>query len=493
MTLEFGVLGPLEVRRDGERLDLGAPKQRSVLARLLLARGRTVASDSLVDTVWGDEPPPSALPSLQVYVSNLRRLLRDDDGVSPLGRQAPGYHLRPATGQVDLEVFLRALAETRSAAAEEDWPAAVVAAERAVGCWRGPVLADLGEADWFEADARALTEQWLEAQALRATALLGSGRFAEAVTASQELTAEAPYRDDVHRVLALSLHRAGRTPEALDVLTDHAARLDDELGIEPSSEMRDLQVALLRQDPWTATWPDEPTATTRRTGRPTEDLPATDPATPGEDVVGTGFVGREPQLAAAREAVARGIAGDVQWLVLTGPAGIGKTRLAEEVIALAAEAGYRAVRARCLEEEGAPAWWPVRQVVTALGADPDTLLQVARDSDADAARFAVYERVAELIVPPARTSPSWSSSTTCSGPTRPPCARWATSPRPCAAAGSWSPRRSGPPRGRRSPVAPWPSSSASSTSGRSPYLPSVRTTSPSWPPRSPGRHWTRTR
>ncbi len=239
--------------------------------------------------------------------------------------------------------------------------------------------------------------------------------------------------------------------------------------------MRDLQVALLRQDPWTATWPDEPTATTRRTGRPTEDLPATDPATPGEDVVGTGFVGREPQLAAAREAVARGIAGDVQWLVLTGPAGIGKTRLAEEVIALAAEAGYRAVRARCLEEEGAPAWWPVRQVVTALGADPD---EAAAGGPRRRRRRGTLRGLRAgrraCCVPPARTSPSSSSSTTCSGPTRPPCARWATSPRPCAAAGCWSSRRSGTTEGGAGrPSHRRRAASASSTPGRSPYLPSV--------------------
>ena len=394
MTLQFGVLGPLEVRRDGVRLDLGAPKQRAVLAQLLLARGRVVASDRLVDVAWGDRPPPSALPSLQVYISNLRRLLRDG-GVSPLTRRAPGYLLEPAGHEIDLDLFGDALQAAVERLDAQDWRAAATAAQQAVASWRGDVLADLGPADWLEPEAQALREQLVHARRVRVTALLGTSELTEAVTAAQALTRDEPFRDDVARLEVLALHRSGRTAEALEVLRLHAARLDDELGLEVSTELRDLQTALLRQEPWTLRWPLSSTAPATASAPVPIPLAAVVEEVP--DAPSGSFIGRGPQLDVARQAISEVLAGSPAWLVLTGPAGIGKTRLAEETLSLFERQGGRAVRARCLEEAGAPAWWPLRQVVVGLGEDPEEVLRVPSGAEADLARFQVYERVRTLL------------------------------------------------------------------------------------------------
>ena len=126
--MHYRLLGPLQVSRDGADVDIGGPKQRAVLAVLLLARGGVVSVDRLIDALWGQDVPPSAMSSLQAYVSNLRRALRDDAGVPPIVRRAPGYYLDIGSATVDTAQFAAGGAAATAAVAEQRWDDAVVAA-----------------------------------------------------------------------------------------------------------------------------------------------------------------------------------------------------------------------------------------------------------------------------------------------------------------------------------------------------------------------------
>lgn len=403
MDASYRLLGPLTALRGDAVIDLGPPKQRATLALLLLQRGRQVSTDRLVDALWGDEPPPSALASIQAYVSNLRRALRGSTGASsPIVRRAQGYVLEVPPERVDLAVFGAELAAARAAAEAHDWSAALTHADAASALWRGELLEDLSDQGWVRAEADAVDELRTECRETQITALLAAQRVAPALAAAVELRKAHPLRDRACWLLMLALHRAGRTSEALDAFTEHARRLDDELGLEPGAELRELQVAILRHEPALAAWP-RPASWT---GAAEVHTPASPELPHSEaDDRGSTLVGRARETRLLDELLADVGRGDARWLVLTGPAGIGKTRLAEELVARMRVLGGRDAWSRCSEEDGAPAWWPIRQLVRALGEDPDALLVPPVDVDADAARFALYERVAELLQRTAASAP----------------------------------------------------------------------------------------
>lgn len=434
MDASYRLLGPLTALRGDAVIDLGPPKQRATLALLLLQRGRQVSTDRLVDALWGDEPPPSALASIQAYVSNLRRALRGSTGASsPIVRRAQGYVLEVPPERVDLAVFGVELAAARAAAETHEWSAALTHADAALALWRGELLEDLSDQGWVRAEADAVDELRTECRETQITALLAAQRVAPALAAAVELRKAHPLRDRACWLAMLALHRAGRTSEALDAFTEHARRLDEELGLEPGAELRELQVAILRHEPALAAWP-RPASWTGATevhtpgqrpaagagagsaGAATGGATAGGAATGGALLAarsfGTGeparsstLVGRVRETRLLDELLADVGRGNARWLVLTGPAGIGKTRLAEELVARMRVLGGRDAWSRCSEEDGAPAWWPIRQLVRALGEDPDALLVPPVDVDADAARFALYERVAELLQRTAATAP----------------------------------------------------------------------------------------
>ncbi len=409
--LRYRLLGPLTVLRPAtpEPVDLGSPKQRAVLALLLLDRGRVVSTERLVDAIWEDDPPPSALASLQAYVSNLRRALRDGAATtSPIVRRAPGYLLDVPADEVDVAAFAAAGAAARGAADEGRWSDALSQADAALALWRGPLLEDLHDPRWLRADATRFDELRAELRELRVSALLAGAQVLPALVEAQSLRAEQPLRDRACWLHVLALYRAGRTPEALEELRRHAVRLDDELGLEPGAELRELELAILRQEPALAAWPRSPGwrgAAEVRTPRPQAEHappPAAEAVAPRR---GDGLVGRAREAEEIDRMLDEARSVGVRALVLTGPAGIGKTRLAEELLARGRDLGFRDVWARCPEEEGVPAWWPIRQLVRALGGDPDAVLVPPPGADIDAARFAVYERVLGVLQAAAATTP----------------------------------------------------------------------------------------
>ncbi|WP_051471374.1 BTAD domain-containing putative transcriptional regulator [Patulibacter minatonensis] len=434
--MHYRLLGPLTAFRpddagDPAPVELGPPKQRAVLALLLLHRTRVVPTDRLIDALWGDAAPPSALASLQAYVSNLRGILREHADAEPaIVRRAGGYVVDVPADRVDLAGFIGAAEAVRDALEQERWADALRLADDALAGWGGELLEDFRDEPWRRGEAAGLDELHTECREARITALLAVRRIAPALVAASELRAAHPLGDGPCRLQMLALHLAGRSTEALDAYREHAARLDEELGLEPGTEVRELEVAILRHDPALATWPRSAGpagdgAGTGTSGGPGPAGPAPgDPAAPGTGSAGgtpseaaqgeaaprtpapaTTLVGREHEQRVLRDTVAAAAGGAARWLVLTGTAGIGKTRLAEELGVLSRAAGAREVWARCSDEDGAPAWWPIRQIVRALGEDPDALLVPPPGADTDEARFALYERVALLLQSAAADGP----------------------------------------------------------------------------------------
>lgn len=403
----YRVLGAVGAERRGDGpptpIPLGAPKQRAVLALLLLRRGRIVTTERLTDALWGDAAPPSATASIQAYVSNLRRALRDGAASAPaIVRNGPGYVLAVAPERLDLGRVELAMPGLRAAVASRQWEPALERADGVLSEWRGVPLEEFPDLAWAAAEAEALEELRGEARELRIAALLALGRTTQATVAAGELRAATPPRDRVAWLEMVALHAARRTGDALERYREHVRLLDVELGLHPGRALRDLEAAILADEPWVAQWPrtDADEATKGSAGPPggprgassCDALAAAAPVPRGDELVG-----RRTELPALAAALEDARAGRTRWVVLAGPAGIGKTRLAEELAARARDAGGRVAWGRCSDEDGAPAWWPVRQVFRALGEDPDALLVAPGGVDTDAARFVLYERVAEAL------------------------------------------------------------------------------------------------
>lgn len=415
----YRLLGPLEVAGSDSGhpiLDLGPRKQRAVLAVLLLARGRVVSTARLIDALWGDDAPVSAMASIQAYISNLRRVLRTGPGAtSPIVRQPPGYALDVSADEVDLVNFLGDAEDARRLTEKHEWEPALKTADRALASVRGPLLEDLGDEPWVRMEAARVDEVRTECRETRITALLALGRISPALVEAAQLSSEFPYRDRTCWLRMLALHRAGRSSEALEQFQAHAVRLDTELGLVPGAELHALQGAILRHDPGLAAWPRTPgwtgaeqvplptSPSTSAVSHPADTDPqggvaAARPARP--------FVGRGNETAAIERMLDDVRAGSTRWLALTGPAGIGKTRVAEECAARTTAVGGTAVWARCPEDDGAPAWWPIRRLMRELGGDADAVLVPPTDVDPDEARFAVYERVRDVIETAAADTPA---------------------------------------------------------------------------------------
>ncbi|SEH90093.1 Transcriptional regulatory protein, C terminal [Mycolicibacterium rutilum] len=398
--MHYRLLGPLQVVRADSTVDVGPHKQRVVLAALLLARGRVVSVDRLIDAVWGDDVPDSATASLQAYISNLRRALRAASGesqmASPIVRQPPGYYLEVDPDSVDVTAFAAHCARAAAAVEAERWEQGLAEADAALNLMRGPLLEDLADAAWAREEAARIAEMHTECVADRVISLLALGRLPAALTEVSRLRALDPLADRGCRLQMLTLYRAGRAAEALEVYTRHAKLLDAELGLEPGPELRELQTAVLRQAPELAAWPRSP----EWSGAAPISGPAADAVAAAvfEPVAHRApLVGRNRELSVADDIVAGVIAGATRWMVLSGPPGIGKTRLAEEISERVSAGGADVVWVGCPDERATPPWWPMRQLVRALGADADAVLEVPAGADPDTARFHVYERIQALL------------------------------------------------------------------------------------------------
>jgi DNA-binding SARP family transcriptional activator len=241
IPVEFRVLGPLAVVEDGRPVRLDRQRMRALLAYLLLHANELVSTDRLIDEVWGNAPPKTANASLQNYISRLRKAI----GAELIVSQPPGYVLRVDPERFDLARFERLTAEARGAEPRER-------AEKlraALALWRGPALEDLAFEPFAQDEARRLEEARLAALEERIDADLDLGRDRDLIGELEELVEEHPLRERFRSQLMLSLYRAGRQADALTAYQETRRVLLDELGLEPSEEVRRLQQAILQQDP----------------------------------------------------------------------------------------------------------------------------------------------------------------------------------------------------------------------------------------------------
>lgn len=231
-SIEYLLLGPLEVRAGTGALALGGAKQRALLALLLLNANRVLARERLIDELWGENPPETAVKAVQVYVSQLRKLLPP----GALVTRPPGYVLEVEPESVDLHRFERLVAAAREA---EPAGASRLLGE-ALGLWRGPPLAEFGDEAFVRGEAGRLEDRRLVALVDRIEADLALGRHAELIAELEALVAEHPQREQLRGQLMLALYRSARQADALEAYRDARAALD-ELGLEPSAALRQLE------------------------------------------------------------------------------------------------------------------------------------------------------------------------------------------------------------------------------------------------------------
>ncbi|MEU3625126.1 BTAD domain-containing putative transcriptional regulator [Amycolatopsis coloradensis] len=369
--MRFGVLGPLVAGDARGEVGLKGPRHRAVLARLLIARGRVVPVEILVDDLW-ERPPAGAIGAVQTFVGALRRALEPDRAPREPARLlvtvARGYALR--ADSVDAWDFEAAVAAARELIDARRADAALSQVDTALALWRGPAYAEFAEEGWARGEVSRLTELRLLARELRAEALLALGRAAEAIPDLEPQVREHPLRENGSRLLALSLYRSGRQGDALAVLRTTRKLLADELGVDPGAGLRDLEADILAQAP-----------------RLEPSLPKT---------AERPLVGRDAELDRLMEAVSSGRS---RLVLVSGDAGVGKTALAEAFSARLAAQGWTTAWGSDPDDEGLPPAYAWSRILASLAeagygapptADPGT-------EDPMAARWRWHRAVASYL------------------------------------------------------------------------------------------------
>jgi DNA-binding SARP family transcriptional activator len=377
--VRFGVLGPLTAEDARGPVDLKGPRHRAVLARLLIAHGRVVPVDRLVDDLWGDVPPAGAVGAIQTFVSALRRALEPDrtprTPAQLLVTMAPGYALRAAPDDVDAWRFEAAVTGSRDQRPE----IALAQVDEALNLWRGPAYAEFQDQAWARGEISRLDELRLLAVERRAEALLALGRAAEAVPELEAHTDEHSWREDAWRLLALALYRTGRQGDALAALRRARRILATALGVDPGRDLRQLEADILAHAPH---------------------------LTPGTEVTVQQLIGRTDEMAqladAASAVVARGRLG---LALVSGDAGAGKTALAEAFTAQLTTQGWATAWGKNPEDDGLPAAWPWNQILATLAAAGHEPVDPVPAGDPLVARFHWHRAVGSYLGRAARRSP----------------------------------------------------------------------------------------
>ncbi|MFG2057215.1 BTAD domain-containing putative transcriptional regulator [Micromonospora sp. NPDC048930] len=401
----FGVLGPVRAADDRGPVPLKGTRQRAVLARLLVARGRVVPVDRLVADLWA-EPPEGAVAAVRTFVADLRRALEPDRPPRQPARllvtAPPGYALHAAPDAVDAGRFEAAVGEAGELRAAGRAGPALAALDDALALWRGPAYAEFADEPWARAEIDRLDELRMLAVERRAEALLALGRTAEAASDLRAHTAAHPFREEAWQLLAVALYRSGRQGDALAALRRARAVLVAELGVDPGPGLRRLEADILAQAPHLDAAPagavspphavpaagtppvtGVPAAATFPTpggvsaiGTPLPSTPSAVSATPVVGGVGVAepagkrqrpFVGRAAELTALA-GVAEEVARQARpaLALVSGDAGAGKTAFVEALTDRLVRSGWTAAWGRVPEYEGGPAAWPWTQIAAAL-------------------------------------------------------------------------------------------------------------------------------
>jgi DNA-binding SARP family transcriptional activator len=408
--MDFRILGPLEVLDESRRrVALGGDKQRVLLGLLLVNAGETLNTDRLIEELWGERPPATAAKTVQVHISRLRKALAGaGNGWEDLVvTREHGYQLEVDPERIDSRRFERLLAEGRSELGANRPERAAPALEEALALWRGRPLADLAYEAFAQNEIARLDDLRVTAQEHLIEAKLALGGHAEVVGQLEALIGEHPYREGLRAQLMLALYRCERQADALQAYQDARSTLVEELGIEPGERLRELERAILAQDPGL-----------QLAAR--EGLAVTEPAAASPRGA---FVGRERELAELLGGIGDAFAGRGRLFLLAGEPGIGKSRLADELIARARERGACVLVGRSWEAGGAPAYWPWVQSLRAyvrerdpavlrsqLGTRAAELAQIIpdlrerfpglpepRELESEVARFRLFDATAEFL------------------------------------------------------------------------------------------------
>jgi DNA-binding SARP family transcriptional activator len=405
--MEFRILGPLEALAEGRVVALGGSRQRALLALFLLHANETLTTDRLIEELWGERPPPTAAKNVQVHISRLRKALAPGAAGDLVVTRERGYVLELDPERLDARRFERLVAEGRGELAAGRAARAAAALEEALSLWRGEPLADLAYEPFVQGEIARLEDLHVGALEQLIEAKLALGRHSEVIAQLEALIDAHPYREGLRAQLMLALYRSDRQADALQAYQDARRTLVGELGIEPGERLRELERAILAQDPRLHLEVAEEPAAPEREGQPR----------------GGAFVGRERELAELIEGLDDAFAGRGRLVLLVGEPGIGKSRLAEELIADAEARGARVLVGRCWEAGGAPAYWPWVQSLRAhvresddstlrsqLGAGAAELAQIvpelrARFPDlpeplgleSEGARFRLFDATAEFL------------------------------------------------------------------------------------------------
>lgn len=312
--MQFRILGPLEAADDDGPLDLGTPRQRTLLGLLLIRVGTVVSTDRLIGDLWGGDPPETARHTLQVYVHRLRRTLGDE--AWRLQTRAPGYLLKVSSDELDAQRFEELSGEGHRALVRGDHEQAASLLNAALGLWRGPVLADLEDVAAFEPERARLEGLRLTAFEDRVEAALTEDQPASLVEEVEAMLAQHPFRERLWGQLMVALYRSGRQGDASQAFHRARRTLADEVGIDPSPWLSRLHERILVQDPALEADSSSGARLSDMLSAPRHNLPG-----PRDR-----FIGRRRETAELQ-----GLVRARRLVTLTGPPGCGKTRLALEV------------------------------------------------------------------------------------------------------------------------------------------------------------------
>ncbi|HVE45537.1 MAG TPA: BTAD domain-containing putative transcriptional regulator [Acidimicrobiales bacterium] len=371
--VHYRILGPLEVLRDGKRIELNSPKQRTLLLDLLVNRGRSVSRDRLIDDLWAENPPATAPGVLQNYASALRRVL----GADAIDTVGTGYAIAVAAEQVDADRFEALVELTRSARSAGDAEGMGRHSTAALALWRGQPLADVAYEPFARAAIARLEALHGEAIELQAESQIAAGRPREAIPGLEEAVGDHPLREELWRLLMIALHQSGQQADALRAFQRARRVVIEQLGLEPSARLKELERAILAQDEA----PDH--ASRPALVRRSHWIAGSSRAAP----VPPALAGRRAERAALLAHLRRGWASQATGVcVLQGEPGIGKTRLLEEANLAAIEAGSTVLSGRGYEAEtGRP-----------FGAWIDALRSVGPDDLPEAVRRELTPLLPEL-------------------------------------------------------------------------------------------------
>ncbi len=361
--MTFSILGPLEVRLEGAPVAVGGRRQRALLALLLLRPNEVVSADSLAAGLWGESPPKTAAHSLQVFVSDLRKALRLAGEDGRIVTQSPGYRIEVGGGELDLQRFEQLADEGRAALGRNEPAAAADMLREALALWRGDPLADFAYEPFAQTTVARLEELRLSVLEDRIASDLALGRHAELVGELEELVSQHPFREGFRAHLILALYRAGRQSEALAAYQATRKLLLDELGIDPKPELQELERAILVQDPSldVAARPEQPSVPSEASSLPRPP---------------TALIGRERELKELEQLV-----GADRLVTVTGPGGIGKTRLALAAAARLEERFQDGARFVQLAAVTDPALVPATLALALQVEDGDDLVEAIAKKD----------------------------------------------------------------------------------------------------------------